>query len=132
MNVDYIPILEVAKAAGCTVTTIRNYIKMAEKSETHLPFPDTIVLYDGNNGRPTRAIRAEDAIVFANWYKKFGGKRGSCKALGVVKNVEEEKKKRENATVLKSQLSALKKEVTKIGVELMNLLTKIDEIEKRL
>ena len=132
MNVDYVPIPEVAKTVGCCDTTIWNYVRMSEESETHLPFPDTIVLYDGNMGRPTRAIRVEDVIVFANWYKKHGGKRGSYKAFkDSIKNVEEEEK-RDDTALLKSELEELKKKVTDIGIQMIDLINEIDKIEKRL
>ena len=131
MNVDYVPIPEVAKTVGCSDTTIWNYVRMSEESETHLPFPDTIVLYDGNMGRPTRAIRVEDVIVFANWYKKNGGKRGSYKAFkDSIKNVEEEKC--DNTAPLKLELEELKKKVIDIGTQMIGLINEIDKIEKRL
>ena len=131
MNVDYVPIPEVAKTVGCCATTIWNYVRMSEESETHLPFPDTIVLYDGNMGHPTRAIRVEDVIVFANWYKKHGGKRGSYKAFkDYIKKVEEEK--RDDTASLKLELEELKKKVVDIGTQMIGLISEIDKIEKRL
>ena len=133
MNVDYVPIPEVAKTVGCSDTTIWNYVRMSEESETHLPFPDTIVLYDGNMGRPTRAIRVEDVIVFANWYKKHGGKRGSYKAFkDSIKNVVEEEEKRDDTAPLKLEIEELKKKVTDIGIQMIDLINEIDKIEKRL
>ena len=131
MNVDYVPIPEVAKTVGCSDTTIWNYVKMSEESESHLPFPDTIILYDGNMGRPTRAIRVEDVIVFANWYKKHGGKRGSYKAFkDYIKNVEEEK--RDDTAPLKSEIKELKREVIGTITKMIDLIDEIDKIEKRL
>ena len=130
MNVDYVPIQEVAKTVGCSDTTIWNYVKMSEESESHLPFPDTIVLYDGNMGRPTRAIRVEDVVVFANWYKKNGGKRGSYKAFkDSIKNVEE---KCDDTAPLKLELEELKRKVMDIGTKMIDLINEIDKIEKRL
>lgn len=131
MNVDYVPIQEVAKTVGCSDTTIWNYVKMSEESESHLPFPDTIVLYDGNKGRPTRAIRVEDVIVFANWYKKHGGKRGSYKSFKEsIKNVEEEK--HDDTALLKLEFEELKSKVIDIGTKMIDLINEIDKIEKRL
>ena len=131
MNVDYVPIQEVAKTVGCSDTTIWNYVKMSEESEAHLPFPDTIVLYDGNMGRPTRAIRVEDVIAFANWYKKNGGKKGSYKAFkDSIKNVEEEK--HDDTALLKLEFEELKRKVVDIGTKMIDLIDEIDKIEKRL
>lgn len=131
MNVDYVPIQEVAKTVGCSDTTIWNYVKMSEESESHLPFPDTIVLYDGNMGRPTRAIRAEDVIVFADWYRKHGGKRGSYKTFkDSIKNVEEEK--HDDTALLKLEFEELKRKVVDIGTKMIDLINEIDKIEKRL
>lgn len=131
MNVDYVPIQEVAKTVGCSDTTIWNYVKMSEESESHLPFPDTIVLYDGNMGRPTRAIRVEDVIAFANWYKKHGGKRGSYKAFkDSIENVEEEK--HNDTALLKLEFEELKRKVIDIGTKMIDLINEIDKIEKRL
>lgn len=131
MNVDYVPIQEVAKTVGCSDTTIWNYVKMSEESESHLPFPDTIVLHDGNMGRPTLAIRAEDVIVFADWYRKHGGKRGSYKAFkDSIKNVEEEK--HDDTALLKLEFEELKRKVVDIGTKMIDLINEIDKIEKRL
>lgn len=132
MNVDYVPILEVAKTVGCSDTTIWNYVRLSEESESHLPFPDTITLYDGNTGRPTRAIRVEDVITFANWYRENGGKRGSYKAFRDSIKVNVEEKKRDDAALFTSELEELKKEVINIGAQMLDLISKIDKIEKRL
>ena len=70
-------------------------------------------------------------IVFANWYKKNGGKRGSYKAFkDSIKNVEEEK--RDNTAPLILELEELKKKVVDIGTQMIGLIDEIDKIEKRL
>ena len=81
-------------------------------------------------GRPTRAMRVEDVIVFANWYKKNGGKRGSYKAFkDSIKNVEE---KCDGTAPLILELEELKKKVVDIGTQMIGLINEIDKIEKRL
>lgn len=131
MNSDYVPVREVAKAAGCSITTIHSYIKVSEKSETHLPFPDVIILHDGFSGHPTQAIRAEDALAFVDWYKKSGGKRGSIKALQKVKPIEDVKQKDDRVKLL-LRIDRMRKDITRIGMEMMGLLHDLEEIENGL
>lgn len=131
MNSEYVPVREVAKAADCTISTIHNYIKVSEESETRLPFPDVIVLHDGFSGHPTQAIRTEDALRFVEWYKEHGGKRGSMKALQYMKPVEDAKQKDDRVKLL-LRIDRMRKDITRIGVEMMGLLRDLEEIENGL
>lgn len=131
MDSNYVPVLEVAKAANCSITTIHSYIEVSEKSVTHLPFPDVITLYDGFSGHPTKAIRTEDALVFIEWYKEYGGKRGSKKALAYIKPVEDVKQKDDRVKLL-LRIDRMRKDITRIGTEMMGLLHDLEEIENGL
>lgn len=131
MDSNYVPVREVAKAADCTITTIHGYIKVSENSETHLPFPDVIVLHDGFSGHPTQAIRTEDALRFVEWYKKYGGKRGSKKALQYMKPVEDVKQKDDRVKLL-LKIDKIRKDITQIGIQMMGLLHDLEEIENGL
>lgn len=131
MDSNYVPVKEVAKAASCTITTIHGYIKVSEESETHLPFPDVIVLHDGFSGHPTQAIRTEDALRFVEWYKEHGGKRGSKKALQYMKPVEDAKQKDDRVMML-LKIDKMRKDITQIGMQMMGLLHDLEEIENRL
>lgn len=131
MNVNYVPVKEIAKAASCSITTIHNYIEISEKNESRLPFPDVIVLHDGFSGHPTKAIRTEDALRFVEWYKEHGGKRGSKKALQIEKPVEDVKQKDDRVKLL-LKIDRMRKDITRIGMEMMGLLHDLEEIENRL
>lgn len=131
MDSNYVPVREVAKAAECTITTIHGYIKVSEKSETHLPFPDVIILHDGFSGHPTQAIRTEDALRFVEWYKEHGGKRGSRKTLQYMKPVEDVKQKDDRVKLL-LKIDKMRKDITQIGMQMMGLLHDLEEIENKL
>lgn len=131
VNSGYVTVNELAKAAGCSTITIHKYIEISEKSKDHLPFPDIIVLYDGNLGRPAKAIRAEDALVFVKWYKKNGGKRGAYKKLAheVQVQVVEPKKDR---TLMLLRIKQMCEDITRIGMEITGLLKDLEDIESEL
>lgn len=131
VNSDYVTVSELAKTAGCSTITVYNYIKISEKSEDHLPFPDIIVLYDGNLGQPAKAIRTEDALRFVEWYKKNGGKRGAYKKLIPEVQVQVAEPKKDRTLVL-LRIKQMREDITRIGMEMMGLLKDLEDIESEL